>query len=195
MQQPGKRSAAEIAAEVASAVAGVPSSHFEDVLGGLRRHWASLTRRRFPALVDDFEDAAQSAIEKLLTPGVVAALRDPACFEAWARNIFVNALLDLARGRRRARCWGSSPGERDADDVLRDRLPDSRPTPEDAVASAERLRIVKGHFERFAIARHRFLDGWSEKEIASQLNISRDAVAGKLKRLRKELRRALQEED
>jgi DNA-directed RNA polymerase specialized sigma24 family protein len=46
--------------------------------------------------------------------------------------------------------------------------------------------------ERLEVAKLRFVEDLPEKEIAERLNLSRDGVAGQLKRIRKAIRNALE---
>ena len=77
--------------------------------------------------------------------------------------------------------------------MLRDRLPSATPTPEELVAARERLQIVARCVESLEVARLRFVEGLAEKDIAVRRGLTRDGVAGQLKRFRKALRRALGE--
>jgi len=160
------------------------------VLQAFRDQWLALAHRRFPSLRDDVEDAVQSALLKLISGEKLAGLKDASRLEAWARSIFVNTVLDVARegGRHtRRRAYVGQPDE-DPEEVLRDRLPSHRPTPEDMVVYRERLEIVARCVERLDVARLRFIEGLPEKDIAERQNLTRDGVAGQLKRIRKGLR-------
>jgi len=104
-------------------------------------------------------------------------------------------VLDLARDRRcelTRRSLLGRPGE-DPEEVLRDRLPSATPTPEELVEARERLQIVARCVESLEVARLRFVEGLAEKDIAVRRGLTRDGVAGQLKRFRKALRRALGE--
>src|SRR5262249_61335717 len=107
----------------------------------------------------------------------------------------VNAAPDAARTgirHRRARTYLGRPGD-DPEEVLRERLPSDRPTPEEASAFRERLEIVSRCVEKVDVARLRFIEDLPEKEIALRQHMTRDAVAGQLKRLRRGLRLAFGE--
>ena len=177
-----------------SASSPAPDSRLTEVLEAFRRQWLAIARRKYASLGPDIEDTIQGALLKLISPARLASLRDAARVEAWARSLFVNAVLDLIRERRRdlgRRAIGRP--EDDPDEVLRDRLPSAAPTPEELAAQRERLEIVAGCLEKLEVARLRFVEGLPEKEIAARHGLTRDGVAGKLKRFRKLLRSALGE--
>lgn len=189
-----RRSPEEIILILRSAHGGAPDPRLDEVLDDFRRQWLALARHRY-ATVGDVEDAIQAALLTLLSPGRVDAVREPAKLEAWARSVFVRAVLRLARSERRAnrgRVWGGA--ESDSEAILRERLPSDAPGPEEQVAGRERLRIVARCIADLEVARLRFVDGLAEKEIAARCNLTRDAVAGQLKRLRRTVRRALGED-
>jgi DNA-directed RNA polymerase specialized sigma24 family protein len=77
--------------------------------------------------------------------------------------------------------------------VLRERLASLEPTPEEQVSGRERLALVARCIERLEIAKLRFIEGLGEKEIAERLDLSRDGVAGQLKRIRKAIRNVLED--
>ena len=149
-----------------------------------------------PPLQADVEDAIQNALLKPLSAEKLETLRDATRLEAWARSLFVHAVLDVARDRRREltrRCVLGRP-EDDPEELLRDHLPSAAPTPEELAAERERLRIVARCVESLEVARLRFVEGLPEKDIAVRRGLTRDAVAGRLKRFRKALRSALGEQ-
>jgi RNA polymerase sigma factor (sigma-70 family) len=183
-----------ILAVLRSAATRRPDPRLGDVLAAFRRDWETLARRRYPALGADLEDALQAALVKLVAPERLATLEDPARLEAWARSIFVHAVLDLVRDLRRHQGVPLSTGD-DPDESPGDHFPATTPSPEEAAAGRERLAIVVGVIGRLEVARLRFVEDLPEKEIARRLDLSRDGVAGQLKRIRKALRRALGEPD
>jgi RNA polymerase sigma factor (sigma-70 family) len=184
-----------ILAILRSAQSAAPDPRLGDVLAAFREHWMTIGRRRYPALRDDVEDAVQAALLKLVSGEKLDGLKDASRLEAWARSVFVNTVLDVAResGRHRSRrAYVGAPNE-DPEEVLRDRLPADRPTPEETAAYRERLGIVARCVQNLDVARLKFVDGLPEKEIAERQNLTRDAVAGQLKRIRRVLRAALDE--
>ena len=70
--------------------------------------------------------------------------------------------------------------------LVRDRLPAGQPSPEEIALGRERLRIVARCIEKVEVARLRFIDGLTEKEIALRRRVTRDSVASQLKRFRKD---------
>jgi RNA polymerase sigma factor (sigma-70 family) len=181
-----------IVAILRSARTAEPDPRLEQVLAAYRREWEALGRRRYPALGDAIQDAIQVALLKVISPAKLASLNDHSRVHAWARSIFVHAAMDVARDlrRHRGRSLAAGPDE-DPEDVLRERLPALDPTPEEQVSGRERLALVAGVIERLEIAKLRFVDDLPEKEIADRLDLSRDGVAGQLKRIRKAIRNAL----
>ena len=181
-----------IVAILRSARAPAPDPRLELVLHAFRRDWQSLGRRRYPGLGEALEDALQTALLKVISPEKLDGLKDPTRVEAWARSIFIHAIMDVARDLRRHRGQRLAVGpDEDSEDVLRDRLPAADPTPEDRASERERLAIVARCIERLEVAKLRFVDDLPEKEIAERLQLSRDGVAGQLKRIRKAIRNAL----
>ena len=184
-----------IVAILASAQSASPDPRLDDVLRAFRREWEKLGRRRYPALGDALEDALQSALLKIVAPEKLESLKDPARVGAWARSIFVHAVMDVAREARRHRGQRLGAVDDDPEEVLRDRLPSADPSPEEVAAGRERLAIVARTIERFEVAKLRFVEGLPEKDIAERLDLSRDGVAGQLKRIRKAIRNALEDPD
>ena len=184
-----------IVAILRSAQTGNPDPRLEEVLEGFRRQWMSIARRRYPGLQNDLEDAVQSALLKLLSGEKLDRLKDASRLEAWARSVFVNTVMDFARdgARHRRRRTYLGQADEDPEDVLRDHVATDQPTPEEMTAYHERLAIVARCVDKVEVARLRFVDDLPEKEIAARQRLSRDAVAGQLKRLRKGLRVALEE--
>jgi RNA polymerase sigma factor (sigma-70 family) len=183
-----------IVAILKSAQTDVPDPRLETVLQAFRREWMSLGRRRYPSLGDALEDALQIAMLKVISPAKLEGLQDLARVEAWARSIFIHAVMDVVRDLRRHRGHRIPAGpDEDPEDVLRDRLPSLGPTPEEQTSERERLAIVSRCIERLEVARLRFVEDLPERDIAERLDLSRDGVAGQLKRIRKAIRNALED--
>ena len=183
-----------IVAILRSARSAAPDPRLEAVLHAFRREWQQLGRRRYPKLGDALDDALQAALLKVISPDKLDGLKDVPRVGAWARSIFIHAVMDVARDskRHRGQRLGAGP-EDDPEEVLRDRLPGLEPTPEEQASGRERLAIVARCIERLEIARLRFVEDLPEKEIAERLELSRDGVAGQLKRIRKAIRNALED--
>jgi RNA polymerase sigma factor (sigma-70 family) len=178
-----------------SAHSSAPDPRLQAVLEEFRKHWISLGRRRYPQLQDDLEDAVQTALMKLLSSDKLDTLREAERLEAWARSLFVHTVLDLARDSRRhsrRRSYVGTP-EDDPEHALRDSLPDEADTPEDLASHRERLAIVARAASRLEVARLKFVEDLPEKEIAQRQGLTRDSVAGQLKRIRKSLRQAFED--
>jgi RNA polymerase sigma factor (sigma-70 family) len=169
-----------------------PDPRLDVVLATFRAHWVALARRRYPQLAGDLEDAVQTALLKLVSPERLDTLEDPARLAAWARSLFVNTAMDVTRDRRRharGRAYVGRPGD-EPEDALREQVAADAPTPEEAAAHRERLAIVARCVAEVEIARLRFVEDLPEKEIAARQGLTRDGVAGQLKRLRQRLRLA-----
>jgi RNA polymerase sigma factor (sigma-70 family) len=178
-----------------SAQSEAPDPRLGSVLEDFRKHWLALGRRRYPQLLDDLEDAVQTALMKLVSSEKLDTLRDASRLEPWARALFVHTVLDLARdGRRhsRRRIYVGTP-EEDPEHALRDSMPDETPSPEQIAAHRERLAIVARTASRLEVARLKFVEDLPEKEIAARQGLTRDSVAGQLKRIRKALRQAFED--
>jgi RNA polymerase sigma factor (sigma-70 family) len=184
-----------ILAILRSARSAAPDPRLGEVLEEFRRQWLALARRRYPTLRDDVEDAIQTALLKLVSGERLDGLRDATRLEAWARSVFVNSVLDVAREdlRHRQRRAYVGTAEEDPEEALRERLPSDRPTPEEMTAYRERLEIVARCVEKVDVARLKFVEDLPDKEIAERQHLTRDGVAGQLKRIRKTLRLALGE--
>lgn len=185
----------EIFAILRSASSGAPHPRLNEVLDAFRRHWLAIARRQYPAMHEDFEDVTQTALVRFLAPERLAQLQDVAKLEVWARSIFVNTMLDAIRdGRleRRRRVY-LGRAQDDPEEFLRDRMPFRGPSPEEQYQQRERLRIVSRCIEKLEVARLKFVDGLPDREIAARRSLSRDAVAGQLKRLRRAAKEALRD--
>jgi RNA polymerase sigma factor (sigma-70 family) len=178
-----------------SAQSGTPDPRLGSVLEGFRKHWLALGRRRYPQLQDDLEDAVQTALMKLVSAEKLDTLRDAERLEAWARSLFVHTVLDLARdGRRHSKRRSYvGTGEDDPEHALRDSLPDDAASPEDLASCRERLAIVARAASRLEVARLKFVEDLPEKDIATRQGLTRDSVAGQLKRIRRALRQAFED--
>jgi RNA polymerase sigma factor (sigma-70 family) len=178
-----------------SAHSGTPDPRLASVLESFRRYWLALGRRRYPQLQDELEDAVQTALMKLVSNEKLDTLRNADRLEAWARSLFVHTVLDLARDARRhskRRSYVGSP-EDEPEHALRDSLPDDAPSPEDLAGYRERLDIVARAASRLEVARLKFVEDLPEKEIAARQGLTRDSVAGQLKRIRKALRQEFED--
>ncbi|TMB24602.1 MAG: sigma-70 family RNA polymerase sigma factor [Deltaproteobacteria bacterium] len=180
-----------------SAGSASPDPLLGEVLEAFRRQWLALARQRYPELHDDLEDAVQSALVKLISREKLDGLKDVTRLESWARSLFVHTVLDLAResGRHRARRAYLASPDQDPEEMLRDGLPVDRPTPEEMTAYRERLEIVARCAEKLDVARMKFVEDMPEKDIALRQNLTRDGVAGQLKRIRRALRIAFGDEE
>ena len=178
-----------------SAHSGTPDPRLGSVLEAFRKHWLALGRRRYPQFQDDLEDAVQTALMKLVSNEKLDTLREADRLEAWARSLFVHTVLDLARDGRRHSKRRAYVGavEDDPEHALRDALPDDAASPEELASHRERLAIVARTASRLEVARLKFVEDLPEKEIATRQGLTRDSVAGQLKRIRRALRQAFED--
>jgi len=180
-----------------SACTASPDPRLDGVLQQFRERWLLLGRRRYAWLEGGIEDAAQIALMRLVASDKLDSLRHPTALEAWARSLFVNAVLDLARdGSRRNRMRvsaGAAGGY--TEEFFLEGIPDGRPTPEELASFRERLAIVASVVARLDVARLKFVEDLPEKEIATLHRMTRSCVAGRLKRVRRALRQALEDDD
>jgi RNA polymerase sigma factor (sigma-70 family) len=185
-----------ILAILRSAGSASPDPLLGEVLAAFRRQWLTFARKRYPELYDDLEDAVQNALVKLVSGEKLDGLKDVTRLESWARSLFVHTVLDLAResGRQRARRASLGSPDEDPEEVLQQGLPADHPTPEEMTTYRERLEIVARCVEKLDVARLKFVEDLPEKEIALRLNLTRDGVAGQLKRIRRGLRIAFGDE-
>jgi RNA polymerase sigma factor (sigma-70 family) len=177
-----------------SANSRTPNPRLGLVLESFRKQWLALGHRLYPHLGDDLQDAVQTALMKLVATEKLETLHEADRLEAWARSLFVRAVLDLARHewRHSRRRTYVGTAEDDPEHALRDALPDSGPSPEDLASHRERLAIVARVVSRLEIARLKFVEDLPEKEIATSQGLTRFAVAGRLKRVRVALGKALE---
>jgi RNA polymerase sigma factor (sigma-70 family) len=184
----------EVVAILQSAHTSSPDPQLADVLDAFRRQWDHIARWRYRQLGDSIEDAIQVALTKLVSPDKLRWLVDPSGVERWGWTLFANTAVDFLRdlGREHERRVGGDGRAVDVDELLRQRLPDLAPTPEEAVIARARVVKVLEMIGRVDAARLRWLEDLPEQEVAERLGTSRDAVAGQLKRLRRQLRELLE---
>jgi RNA polymerase sigma factor (sigma-70 family) len=187
----------EVTAILRSATTAQPDPRLEVVLQSFRREWEAIATARYSRLGADRDDVMQQALLKLVSPDKLARLGNPAVVRAWGRSIFVNTALDALRERYvelRHRTW-LADGEADPETVLRERIPSRQPGPEETARDRERLALALRVVEEAELGRLRFVDGVREKDLARRFGLSRDAVAGQLKRLRRRIRQLLGEHE
>jgi RNA polymerase sigma factor (sigma-70 family) len=180
-----------------SAQSALPDPRLGAVLDHFRSRWLALGRRRYSSVGSDIEDAAQTALMRLISTDKLDTLRRAERLEAWARSLFVHAVLDLVRDPWRTgggRMYDGPSGDDGAHAFL-DGLPDEKPTPEELVAFRERLAIVARVVSRLEVARLKFIEDLPEQQIALRRGVSRSCVAGRLKRVRKALRQSFRDDE
>jgi len=188
----------EVVAILRSARVPTADPRLADLLGAFQRQWRALARKRYPRIGDDLDDAVQEAMTKLTDPRRLDSLRDPACIEAWARSLFVHAVLDLLRAEQAhaaVRAPRAARGDEEDEESIIDLLAIGAPGPEETAAHQQRLQLVVDCIAGLEVARLKFLEDLPDNEIAARCNLTRDGVAGQLKRLRKRLRHVLEAGD
>ena len=104
----------------------------------------------------------------------------------------LNTAIDFPRAGRRARgrfVLASADDGRAVDPL--ERLPASTPDPEESAERHELASIVRRTLDGIEEARLRWAEDLPERQIAERLGVTRDAVATRLKRLRRRLRAAI----
>jgi RNA polymerase sigma factor (sigma-70 family) len=171
-----------------------PDPRLDLVLDAFRREWESLGRRRYPGLGDALDDALQVALLKIISPERIGGLQDTSRVAAWGRSIFIHAVMDVARDLKRHRGQRLPPVQtRIRRTSSASAFRRSTHLPRSWASGRERLAIVGRCIDRLEVAKLRFIEGMPEKEIAERLELSRDGVAGQLKRIRKAIRNALED--
>ncbi len=121
-------------------------------------------------------------------------LRDPERVESWGNAVFVSVLREMLKKHKRRGRWDHTVGaDEDPDEILNRLPPPGTMTPEDEASHHQRLEIVRGVVGVDEVAWLRFEEGLSEKEIEERTGLRRDAIASRTKRIRKVLRRMLDE--
>jgi len=185
----------EVVRILRTARTSVPDPGLDAILGGFRRHWLSVARRIRPTLEDDFDDAVQRASIDLIDPKVLDTLRDPAQVQAWARSLFCHKLATLGRerGRERGRRQPLPNHIESTLEWLAQRVVADGPTPEEQAMARERLAIVVRCLDGLPLARAKFVEDVSDKELAIRFGKTHAAVRNYLKRVRHLLRTAVAE--
>ena len=163
------KSPGDIVGILRTALGPAPDPRLSDVLEAFRRQWL-VVGRRFPGLRDQLDDAVPDVAPEAGSPGKLDRLKDVTRLEGWARCIFVNTVLDLARRPVAGAGWRSGRRTR----TPRTSCGRSRPTvrPRKHGDVDQRLRIVSRCVERFPVARLKFVDDLPDKEIASRTRLS-----------------------
>jgi RNA polymerase sigma factor (sigma-70 family) len=188
----------EVLAILRAAVSRPADPRLPAVLQAFRLDWLVIARRRYRDVLAQFDDVAQEAALRLVSPERLARLTCAGKLVPWARAIFVNATLDAIRELRLERSLRVDLNDHDrtsGDESPGDRLPHGGLDPEALCVYRERLRIVERLMADLEVPRLKFRDGLSDKEIAARCDSSRDAVAGQLKRFRKAVRAAVGDAD
>jgi len=147
---------------------------------------------------EDANDVAQDAM--LLAYRHLASFRGNSRFTTWLYRIAATTALMHLRKRRRTPIMVSVDAPVDGEDGPREELrgsaSSSESTPEDISASAQALTLASAELSRMGdkygrIFAMRFLEGYSEAEIASQLDLNVSTVKTRAYRARAQLRRRL----
>ncbi len=184
-QGPQMTAAAAIEERVESTIP-TPSGHFEKLF---REHHARVFQAayRVSGNLADAEDALQTVFLRLLhRPEAVEAVDR---LDIYLHRAAVNAALDVVRSKHVGR---SLP----LDDVPQRSLEDSGPAPDRRYQAGEIRDCLRRAMARMApraaeVFALRYLEDYSNTEIAAMLGISRAAVAVTLLRTRRQLQKQL----
>lgn len=152
---------------------------------------------------EDAHDVAQDAL--LLAYRHLGSFRGNSRFTTWLYRIAATTALMHLRKRRRTPIMVSvdaplpgGDGDEAAREELRGTSPTGESTPEEISASSQALSLASAELDRMGdkygrIFSMRFLEGYSEAEIASQLRLNVSTVKTRAYRARAHLRRHLEE--
>jgi len=152
---------------------------------------------------EDAHDVAQDAL--LLAYRHLGSFRGNSRFTTWLYRIAATTALMHLRKRRRTPIMISvdaplpgSDGDEAAREDLRGSASSGESTPEEISASAQALSLASAELDRMGdkygrIFSMRFLEGYSEAEIANQLRLNVSTVKTRAYRARAHLRRHLEE--
>ena len=150
---------------------------------------------------EDASDVAQDAL--LLAYRHLDSFQGNSRFTTWLYRIAATTALMHLRKRRRTPLMVSvdapAEGEDARDDLRGTTVSNGEATPEDASASTEALSIAAGELSRMGdkygrIFSMRFLEGFSEAEIARRLDLNVSTVKTRAYRARAHLRKHLAEQ-
>ena len=176
-----------------SARTSTPDPRLDALLQAFRRQWEAIARHRYRNLGSDLDDAVQEALLKLTDPRRLAGLRDPARIEAWGRSLFVRTVLDYLKFERSHVAGRVETTDRaDAETAsLIEAFATPHLGPEEEAAERQRIAIILRTIGQIEVGRLKFFEQLPDKEIAARCHLTRDGVAGQLKRLRKQVRAVL----
>ena len=150
---------------------------------------------------EDANDVAQDAL--LLAYRHLGSFQGNSRFTTWLYRIAATTALMHLRKRRRTPLMVSVDAPAEGDDPREDirgtNVSAGEATPEDASASTEALSIAAGELSRMGdkygrIFSMRFLEGFSEAEIARRLHLNVSTVTTRAYRARAHLRKHLAEQ-
>lgn len=129
---------------------------------------------------EDALDALQEGILKAYTH--IKTLREPERFKTWLMRIVINSAQDLLKKRRPTEEWEELDGLS---------APEGLP-PEERMDLYDALHQLPEPMQQ--LLKLRYFDGLSNREIASQLEVSESTVAVRLSRARERLKLEMKEE-
>ncbi len=144
--------------------------------------------------VDEIDDLTQQTMLRLIRS--LPSFKARSTFATWVYQIAHNTCVDAYRRRSRepTRAVGleTEDGDLEPAELLEAESTDPEALFEDTIAECyveQALRELPADYAR--IATLRLIDGWSNKQIAAEVGTSVEAVKGKLKRARIQLRATL----
>lgn len=143
---------------------------------------------------DEIDDLTQETVLRLIRS--LPGFRARSSFATWVYQVAHNTCVDVYRRRSRMPARAIVL-QADDEEVEPTELPAAEATDpealfEDAIAECyveQALRALPADYAR--IATLRLIDGWSNEQVAAEVGTSVDAVKGKLKRARAQLRATL----
>jgi len=143
---------------------------------------------------EEANDVTQEAL--LLAYRHQASFRGDSRFTTWLYRIAATTALMHLRKRRRTPLMVSTDAPVEGEDTPREEARDGAASPEEASASSEAVALAEDELRAMgdkypAIFAMRFLDGYSESEIARRLHLNVSTVKTRAYRARAHLRRAL----
>jgi RNA polymerase sigma-70 factor (ECF subfamily) len=174
---------------------GVFGERAQELDGVVSRYLPMFYKRalRFLGNAPDAEDAVQDAL--LSAYRHLGQFRGQAQLSTWLMTIVTNAARMQLR-RRHSRCFSLDQEQGEDRLTFSERLPDSKPSPEEVCSTVEaRNRLVEGVEQLSPKLRRAFqlrdIDGLTTKEAAHVLGVPQGTVKARLARARAKLARVV----
>lgn len=180
---------------ITRAKAGDESSFEELILGCKTR--AYNIALRYMRSEEDALDALQESLIKVFR--YLASFKEESSFQTWVYRIVVNTCHDMLRKNANLRKTGSLSQLEEEDDREPD-VPDSAPTPEEALERGETAKIILAALDMLSpeqkeVVILRDIQGFSYEEISQMLDCSIGTVKSRINRSRLKLREIILEQN